>query len=330
MSYRATPSLFSTLRVEPVMGRLPTEKDENEKVVVISHRLWMTWFGGDRVGARPHVRHLKLLRRPWSASMGPEFRFPQEETAAWIHDSGKKPVELGNFDHNVVGRLSPGADYESLRAELTALARRNSRTFRRRGQVFADHRAISSRRALAGGRSGREPEETALDSDGHRRDRVAHRVRERGKPADRPGGEPSRRHGRAFRTRRCARSPDSFSYGRSLTLAALGGVGGVLLAWVGVPLLVRAAPENIPRLNSVGVDATALLFTAGVATLAALASGFLPALRFSNLEIMSGLRQLPSGWVGAERLDSRRTRRCPNCGGPRAAGRLGAPLQEFS
>ena len=76
----------------------------------------------------------------------------------------------------------------------------------------------------------------------------------------------------------------------ALLLAAFGGAGGVLLAWVGVPLVVRVAPESIPRLSSVGVDATALIFTAGVATLAAFASGLLPAIRFSNLEIMGGLR----------------------------------------
>jgi hypothetical protein len=55
-------------------------------------------------------------------------------------------------------------------------------------------------------------------------------------------------------------------------------------------LIVRAAPEDIPGLSTVGVDASALLFTAGVVTLAALASGLLPAIRSSNLEIIGGLQ----------------------------------------
>src|SRR5690606_41084452 len=35
----------------------------------------------------------------------------------------------------------------------------------------------------------------------------------------------------------------------ALILAAIGGAAGVVLAWAGTPLLVRAAPESIPRLD---------------------------------------------------------------------------------
>ena len=69
--------------------------------------------------------------------MGPEFRFPEERTAVWIHDLVTEPIEeLGGFDHNVVGRLSPGADHESLRAELTALARRLPERFGGEGRYL--------------------------------------------------------------------------------------------------------------------------------------------------------------------------------------------------
>ena len=288
MAY-ATPSLFSTLGVEPVIGRLPTEKDENEKVVVISHRLWTTWFGGDPsvLGRTVDISNSQMTV---VGVMGPEFRFPQEETAAWIHDSGKKPVELGNFDHNVVGRLSSGTDYESLRAELTTLARRLPERFGGEGRYL---RTIEQFRPVV-----RSLEEDLVGN--LKRPlwilmgtvgivlliacaNVANLLIVRAE---------SRRGDMAVRCALgAARAVLIRSHmAESLLLAALGGVGGVLLAWVGVPLLVRAAPENIPRLSSVGVDATALLFTAAVATIAALASGFLPALRFSNLEIMSGLR----------------------------------------
>jgi predicted permease len=73
----------------------------------------------------------------------------------------------------------------------------------------------------------------------------------------------------------------------------------VFLAWVGVPLLLRAAPESIPGLSTVGLDATALLFTAGVAMFAAWVSGLLPAVRFSGGRIMDGLAH--SSRVGAAR-----------------------------
>jgi predicted permease len=76
----------------------------------------------------------------------------------------------------------------------------------------------------------------------------------------------------------------------ALILALLGGTIGVLLAWAGVPLVVRAAPESIPRIGEVGIDGSALLFTALVATVAALVAGLLPALRFSNPELGTALR----------------------------------------
>ena len=76
----------------------------------------------------------------------------------------------------------------------------------------------------------------------------------------------------------------------ALLLSLGGGVAGVLLAWAGVPLLVRAAPESIPRLGTVGLDPAALLFTGGIVILAALACGLFPAIRFSNPRLAGGLR----------------------------------------
>ena len=60
----------------------------------------------------------------------------------------------------------------------------------------------------------------------------------------------------------------------ALILAAAGGVAGALIAWIGVPLLVRAAPDAvaggfvsapIPGLTAVRLDLTALLFIQGYA-----------------------------------------------------------------
>jgi putative ABC transport system permease protein len=287
---RATPSLFSTLRVEPVIGRLPTEKDENGKVVVISHGLWMTWFGGDP-SVLGRTFDISGSQRTVVGVMGPEFRFPQENTAVWIHDLVKEPIEeLGGFDHSVVGRLSAGTDYESLRAELTTLARRLPERFGGEGRylrTLEQYRPVvrSLEEDLVGNL--KRPLWILMGTVGIvlliACANVANLLIVRAE---------SRRADMAVRSALgAARAVLIRSHmAEALLLAALGGAGGVLLAWVGVPLLVRAAPENIPRLNSAAIDGTALLFTAGVATLAALASGFLPALRFSNLEIMSGLR----------------------------------------
>jgi predicted permease len=88
----------------------------------------------------------------------------------------------------------------------------------------------------------------------------------------------------------------------AIILAAVGGIAGVALAWAGVPLLVRAAPESIPRLASAGLNTTALLFTAGVVIIAAFASGMLPALRFSNPALAGGLRHSHRVGAGPDQL----------------------------
>ena len=78
----------------------------------------------------------------------------------------------------------------------------------------------------------------------------------------------------------------------ALLLAAAGGAVGALIAWAGVPLLVRAAPDAvaggfagapIPGLATARLDRTALLFTAGISVLAACAFGLLPALPLLGL-----------------------------------------------
>ena len=77
----------------------------------------------------------------------------------------------------------------------------------------------------------------------------------------------------------------------SLTLAALGGALGLLLAAWGVRALVAIGPEQLPRLHAIHVDARIFLFTAGLSIAAALIFGLAPALAAStNLR-----RSRPSG-----------------------------------
>ncbi|MBO0857190.1 MAG: FtsX-like permease family protein [Chloracidobacterium sp.] len=63
----------------------------------------------------------------------------------------------------------------------------------------------------------------------------------------------------------------------SMLLAFLGGAAGLLLAhWI-VKALVAFNPGGLPRLGEVSVDAQAMLFTGGVALVASLICGMVPA-----------------------------------------------------
>ena len=76
----------------------------------------------------------------------------------------------------------------------------------------------------------------------------------------------------------------------SAVLSAAGAVLGVLLAWQGIGIIQALSPGNIPRIDSVAIDARALAFTASVALLAAIAFGLAPALRAVRGNLADGLR----------------------------------------
>jgi hypothetical protein len=77
-----TFSLFTTLGARPILGRLPVEADE-DRVVVIRHALWMSWFAGDP-GVINRSYYISGTNRTIVGVMGPEFRFPSDGTMLWI------------------------------------------------------------------------------------------------------------------------------------------------------------------------------------------------------------------------------------------------------
>jgi hypothetical protein len=84
------------------------------------------------------------------------------------------------------------------------------------------------------------------------------------------------------------------------------GVIGLFIAWLGVPLLVKAAPDAvasgfpgapIPGLATAHLDGITVLFTAAISILAACAVGLIPAFRVSGSRLGS-LQQAGRGIVG--------------------------------
>jgi putative ABC transport system permease protein len=65
----------------------------------------------------------------------------------------------------------------------------------------------------------------------------------------------------------------------SVLLSAIGGAGGLLLAYGAVRGLVASNPINLPRMDAVGLDGTVLLFTGGITLLLGLVFGLAPALQ---------------------------------------------------
>jgi predicted permease len=77
----------------------------------------------------------------------------------------------------------------------------------------------------------------------------------------------------------------------SVALGLAGGAAGLLFAQAGIRLLVSIAPQGLPRIGEIGIDATVLAFTAAVSVLAGLLFGLLPVLKFANPHLASTLKE---------------------------------------
>src|SRR5262245_39528191 len=302
---RATPSFFTTLGAQPQYGRLPTDNDD-DTVVVISDWLWRSWFGADaKVIGRSYF--FAGGTRTVIGIMKPEFRFPDERVAFWVPFVMRAAqVTPGGFGPRMVARMKPGTDRAALIAQLEPLARRVQQRLGGPApyvRIMERHRPIVKplREHLVGTVS------TALwillgtvaivflIACAN----VASLFMVRAE---------NRRRDLAVRSALGARRGDLVrsQVTEALLLAAMGGAAGALIAWAGVPLLVRVAPDAvaggfggapIPGLTTAGLDLTALLFTVGISVLAACAFGLLPAFRFSGSRLGT-LHQAGRGIVG--------------------------------
>ena len=92
----------------------------------------------------------------------------------------------------------------------------------------------------------------------------------------------------------------------SVVLALAGGLVGVVLATALTRLLVSLRPQNIPRLDAIGVDLRVLAFALGASTVVGVLFGLLPALQATRLDVQSMLRQGGRGVAGGGRQGARR------------------------
>jgi predicted permease len=128
----ATPSLFTVLGVQPVLGRAFTDDDAvigRQKVAVISHATWKAQFGGD-----PQVigRAVRMNGEPWTiiGVMPERFVFASERVNLWVPfaftDAQRGDFERGNEYSQSIGRLKPGATVEQANAQFDAIVLENA------------------------------------------------------------------------------------------------------------------------------------------------------------------------------------------------------------
>jgi putative ABC transport system permease protein len=85
----------------------------------------------------------------------------------------------------------------------------------------------------------------------------------------------------------------------SLMLSLAGGGIGFLLAVWGTAALMSLEPDNIPRLNEVGVDTRVFLFTLAVSIVTGIVFGLVPGIRAAKPDLNEALKEGSKGSMGS-------------------------------
>lgn len=76
----------------------------------------------------------------------------------------------------------------------------------------------------------------------------------------------------------------------ALLLATIGAIGGLGIAWFGIHELLAIAPAHLPRLDTIQIDSSVLIFTVLSSLVAAVIFGLAPAWRAARPDVMIVLR----------------------------------------
>jgi putative ABC transport system permease protein len=287
--------IYSTLGVRPMLGRVPVDADA-DKVVVISHKLWQTWFSGDSaVLGRSYFISGEM--RQIIGVMPPEFTFPSETTLLWVASPIQtSQIQPGQGGGPMIARLKPGVTREQLAAELTRLSKQLPDRF---GGPPSYARIIAQHSAVVDPVLDRIIGPTTSRSLWVLLGAVAivlaiacanvtnlFLVRAEGRHRD-----------LAIRRAMGASAAQlvRLQMAEAFLVALVSGALAVLLTLLTLPLFLRAAPENIPRLAEVALDLPTIAAAFGLVLLTALACGAAPALRASRPD----LRRLREGGRGS-------------------------------
>ncbi|MBZ5602708.1 MAG: ABC transporter permease [Acidobacteriia bacterium] len=295
---RVSHDYFDTLGVSMQLGRafLPEEDrlDRWNKVVILSHSLWMRRFGGDPkiIGRIVRLNEtsctvvgvLPASFEPIALSQSDQAR---EIFAPLGYELTFRDACRGCQHLRLLARMKPGVSSAAAEAELNAalgsIVRDNPKSYDPaihaiatplRDQVTG--RVSVALWVLAGAvgfvllmacanianlllarATGREKEVALRTALGASRARIVRQM-----------------------------------FVESLTLAAAGGICGTLLAIFGTSAVVAAAPREIPRIGEVKIDTAVLLFALASSLVAAVLFGLAPALRTSRADVAGALKEL--------------------------------------
>ena len=294
---------FQTLGVAPALGRT-FAPDENtagrDRVVIISHALWQSRFGGtpDVLGKTVRLGEPReivgVLPAEFVALSQPGVT---EAMSVWVPIVFEPDVLKNRKEHivQVVARLAPHASVESARAELAAVSEAMAREFpKEMGPARADLAPLRADQVT----DVRTMLFVLLAAVGLVL--LVACVNVAGLLLVRAL---SRRREMAVRfALGASRNRMVFEQVvQSLVLATAGGMLGLVLGWATTRFLVAVAPASLPHIQHAGLDTRVLIFTLAVVLITGLVFGAWPAMQAARVDpvdaLKDGERSVTSAWV---------------------------------
>ena len=284
-------NLFRVLQATPELGRVfrvGEDRAGQDHLVLLSHSLWQTKFGGDP-GVLGRFIDIDGVSRQVVGVMPPDFSFPSSQTQLWV------PLHLDPSDqyaywHDfmpLVARLRPGATLAQAASEVHSLIPYLLRLFPypMAPEWNSDATTISLQQDLVGDVRARllvlqcavgivlliacaNVAGLLLSRATVRQKEIALRV--------------ALGAGRGRIVRQLLTE--------SLLLAFAGGAAGVALAVEGISTLKRILPAGMPGVARLAIDAPVLVFAAALAVLTGLAFGLIPALSASRFNLTETIK----------------------------------------
>ncbi len=281
-----SPNLFPTLKVEPALGRMFVNEEDQfgkHRVVLLSHGLWQRRFSGDRnVAGRPISVGGEQYTIVGVMPAGMPFFDNLPEIDLWTPMSfapGDNSATRNNHFINLVGRLKPDVSVQQAQADVSAIAKRmegdsvGGRIVPMHEQLTGESRTglfillgavlfvllvacVNVANLLLARASSRERELAVRASLGASRARIVRQV-----------------------------------LVESLPLGVLGAALGIILAIWGIELLSSLLPATLPRGNQIAVNSRVLIFTSALSTFAILIFALLPALQAGRSDLRGSLSE---------------------------------------
>lgn len=293
---RVTANYFDVLGVRPTLGRTFTVEEDapgNDRVVVLSHRLWTRRFGAiaDVLGRTVRMNGAAYVV---TGVMPSSFDLTSDSEELWTPIAFTPKQRATHDEHylTINGRLKPGRTVREMHAELDAVAARLRRDFPQDDETvsfgsvpFMDRFVGDYRQRLL----------ILLAAVGVvlliACSNVANLLLARG----------------AARAREIALRA-ALGAGRwrivrqllteSVTLAIAAAAAGLALAHWGIAAVVAWSPPDVPRLEQAHIDPLAVGFAIALAIVSSALFGVAPALRASRTDLQTGLREGGRGSTG--------------------------------